>query len=59
MKTTTALLWFGPVLLLVIGFAVLFRRLKSRRAAVATELAAADRERAARLLASGSEARPR
>ena len=59
MKTATALLWFGPVLLLVIGFVVLFRRLKGRRAAVATELSAADRERAARLLASGGEAGPR
>jgi cytochrome c-type biogenesis protein CcmH len=56
MKAATVLLWFGPVLLVVLGFVVLFRRLQQRRAAAAAELSAAERERAARLLEVGSEA---
>ena len=54
-KAATVLLWFGPVVLLAIGFIILFRRLLRRRAAVEPELSAADRDRAARLLDSGRE----
>ena len=49
-KSTTLLLWLGPGLLLVIGLVVLFRRLSNARDAAETELSAAERARAARLL---------
>ncbi len=54
MKATTLLLWFGPLLLVVIGMVVMFRRIARRRAdaAVVTE---AEHEAAAKLLA-GSDA---
>ena len=55
-KTTTVLLWFGPVLLLAIGLLVLFVRLRRRGAAAGPELSAGEHERAARLLAPGDEA---
>ena len=55
LKATTFLLWFGPLLLLVAGFVVLFRRLLRRRAAEDVEMTAAERERAENLLA-GKEA---
>jgi len=50
LKATTVLLWFGPLLLLAVGFAVLLRRLLKRRAAEGTTVSAADRKRAAELL---------
>ena len=50
-KSTTALLWAGPALLVVFGFIGLARVLRSRRAeAEAAPLTAEERERAARLL---------
>ncbi|MBI3915981.1 MAG: cytochrome c-type biogenesis protein CcmH [Betaproteobacteria bacterium] len=58
-KATTALLWFGPILLVVVGLVVLFVRLRRRRAAAEPELSAVDHERAARLLAPGDEAETR
>ena len=51
LKATTVLLWFGPLLLLAAGFAVLLRRLLRRRSMEVTEMTAADRKRAAELLA--------
>jgi cytochrome c-type biogenesis protein CcmH len=57
LKATTFLLWFGPLLLFAIGFAVLFRRLSHRRQAREIEMTAADRKRAEALLAGG-EAEP-
>jgi len=56
LKATTLLLWFGPFLLLALGFAVLLRRVRRRRQAADTEISDADRKRAAELLA-GSEPR--
>ncbi len=56
LKATTILLWFGPFLLLALGFAVLLRRVRRRRQAADTEISDADRKRAAELLA-GSEPR--
>ena len=50
-KGTTLMLWFGPLLLLIIGFAVLYRRLKSTKPEGDTALTTAERERAAQLLA--------
>jgi cytochrome c-type biogenesis protein CcmH len=53
LKATTALLWFGPPLLLVLGLLFLFFYLKSRRARVEhQQLSASDRQ-AARALLSG------
>jgi len=51
LKATTVLLWFGPLLLLAAGFAVLLRRLLRRRSMEVAEMTAADRKRAAELLA--------
>src|SRR5256885_2357398 len=51
LKATTVLLWFGPLLLLAAGFAVLLGRLLRRRSMAVTEMTAADRKRAAELLA--------
>jgi cytochrome c-type biogenesis protein CcmH len=51
LKATTVLLWFGPLLLLAAGFAVLLRRLLLRRSMEVAEMTAADRKRAAELLA--------
>jgi cytochrome c-type biogenesis protein CcmH len=56
LKAATLVLWFGPALLLAVGLYVLFTRVRRRRAAGEVELSAADRERAARLLAAGNEA---
>jgi len=53
LKGTTALLWFGPLLLLVAGFAVLLRRVQRRRKLGDAEVDDADRKRAAELLAGG------
>jgi len=57
LKATTILLWFGPLLLLAVGFAVLLRRVRRRRAPEETQISAADRKRAAEILAGG-EANP-
>ena len=57
-KLTTALLWFGPLLLFAAGFVVLFRRVLRRRPAQDLEINASERKRAAELLA-GSEAERR
>jgi cytochrome c-type biogenesis protein CcmH len=57
-KLTTALLWFGPLLLLAAGFVVLVRRVLRRRAAQDPEMTAPERKRAQTLLA-GNEAEPR
>jgi len=51
LKATTVLLWFGPLLLVAAGFAVLLRRLLRRRSIEVAEMTAADRKRAAELLA--------
>jgi cytochrome c-type biogenesis protein CcmH len=51
-KATTVLLWAGPALLLLGGFVVLVRVLRTRRSAPEdAPLSADERERAARLLA--------
>jgi len=57
-KATTFLLWFGPLLLLAAGSIVLLRRLLRRRPAQDVEMTAAERKRAADILA-GNEARRR
>ena len=54
LKLTTALLWFGPLLLLAAGFGVLLRRILRRRPAHDPEMTVSERRRAAELLA-GSE----
>ena len=54
-KTTTLLLWAGPALLVAIGFIVLARTVRLRRAASdAPALSAEERERVARLLSGES-----
>jgi len=53
LKATTILLWFGPFLLLALGFAVLLRRVRRRREGTDSEISDANRKRAAELLASG------
>ena len=54
-KATTLLLWAGPALLVVIGFIVLARTVRSRRArSDAPALTAEERERVARLLSGES-----
>jgi cytochrome c-type biogenesis protein CcmH len=52
LKATTLLLWFGPLLLLAVGFAVLLRRVR-RRSAEEPAISDADRKRAAEFLAGG------
>lgn len=55
MNTTTALLWFGPLILAVIGAGVLFFNLAKRRRRVAeTALTDEERKRAAALLNDGA-----
>ncbi len=50
-KSSTALLWAGPALLVVVGFAVLARLVRTRRTEPASPpLTPEERERAARLL---------
>jgi cytochrome c-type biogenesis protein CcmH len=56
LKASTILLWFGPLLLLATGVAVLLRRVRRRRQADDTGMTDEDRRRAAELLA-GSEPR--
>ncbi len=53
LKATTLLLWFGPLLLLAVGFAVLLRRVRRRRRAEDTGIGDEERKRAAELLAGG------
>jgi cytochrome c-type biogenesis protein CcmH len=52
-KLTTALLWLGPLLLLVAGIAALVYRLTRRREESARELTESERERARALLSGG------
>ena len=59
MKAATLVLWFGPALLVAAGLYLLFAHVRRRRTAGAAELSAADRERAARLLAAGTESPPK
>ena len=57
-KATTFLLWFGPLLLLAAGFAALILRVLRRRRTQEVEMTAAERTRAADLLAgNGTERR--
>jgi cytochrome c-type biogenesis protein CcmH len=49
LKATTMLLWFGPLLLLAVGVAALFHRLRRRRVEEA-QLVPADEARARRML---------
>ena len=51
-KATTLLLWLGPLLLVLAGLIVLYRRLKNVSAQPPVDLSPAQRKRAARLLAS-------
>lgn len=51
-KFSTLLLWLGPLLLLAIGLALLYRRI-TRRSNRQETLSAAERERAAALLGTG------
>ena len=58
LKLTTVLLWFGPLLLLAGGFAVLVRRVLRRQPEQDLEMNASERKRAAELLAgNGAERR--
>ena len=52
-KLSTALLWLGPLLLLVAGIAALVYRLTRRREEPARELTESERERARALLSGG------
>lgn len=52
-KLTTALLWLGPLLLLVAGIAALLYRLTRRREEPAIQLTETERERARALLSEG------
>ena len=56
-KLTTALLWLGPLLLLVAGIAALLYRLMRRRGEPAPQLTASERERARALLSGGGRDR--
>ena len=57
-KATTALLWAGPLLLVLGGFVGLARFVSARRAASAPALSPDERRRAERLLARGEEDKP-
>jgi cytochrome c-type biogenesis protein CcmH len=59
LKSTTFLLWIGPLLLLVGGLAALFLRLARRRADPMAELSDAERARAAELLGAGRDGEQR
>lgn len=54
-KAATLMLWLGPLLLVLTGLFVLYRRLKNVSAQSPVELSSAERERAARLLASDAK----
>lgn len=51
LKATTMLLWFGPIVLMIVGLAWLARRLRQRGAAPVLPLTDEERKRAATLLA--------
>jgi len=55
-KATTVLLWAGPALLMVAGFAVLYFRLRRRRGEAQPGLSDEQRSRAQALLADGADA---
>jgi cytochrome c-type biogenesis protein CcmH len=56
---TTYLLWFGPILLLLVGITILFRYIKQRRDLIPEKpLSADERRRAEELLASASGKEP-
>jgi len=55
-KATTMLLWAGPALLMVAGFAVLYFRLRRRRSEAQPGLSDEQRSRAQALLADGADA---
>jgi len=57
-KLTTALLWLGPLLLLLTGLAALFFRLLRRRKSPPVELDESERARARALLAESQQERP-
>jgi cytochrome c-type biogenesis protein CcmH/NrfF len=57
-KLTTLFLWLGPMLLVLIGLAMLYRRLKAVSRHPQQDLSPADRERAARLLAADGKEAP-
>jgi cytochrome c-type biogenesis protein CcmH len=54
LKATTVLLWLGPLLLLLAGTIVMFRKIARRRVQVAAPLTKEEQDAAAKLLA-GSE----
>jgi cytochrome c-type biogenesis protein CcmH len=56
LKATTVLLWAGPALLMLAGFAALYYRLKRRRGEAQPGLSDEERSRAQALLADGAEA---
>ena len=56
-KPATLLLWFGPLLLLIVGVIVLARSLRARRGEPAPDLSEGERARAANLLAAREEPR--
>jgi len=55
-KATTLLLWAGPALLMLAGFAVLYFRLRRRRGEAQPGLSDEQRSRAQALLADGADA---
>ena len=59
LKATTVLLWAGPLLLLIAGIAILYRRLARRRGEPQPELSGAERSRAQSLLAGGTDPKER
>jgi cytochrome c-type biogenesis protein CcmH len=56
LKATTLLLWFGPLLLMLVGLYWLVRRVSAGRAAALPPLSDDERRRAAALLAGGEGA---
>jgi cytochrome c-type biogenesis protein CcmH len=54
-RITTALLWLGPLLLVLAGLVWLFRVLRSRKAVADIELSEADRRRARALLSQAEK----
>ena len=56
LRATTALLWAGPALLLVVGVFVLARIVRARKSTATLPLSDGDRARAERLLAGGNGA---
>lgn len=54
-KATTVLLWAGPLLLLIAGVAILYRRVARRRGESQPELSGAERSRAQSLLTGGTD----